>query len=111
MRNDDLVSQETELSWGRKLAFSSVAFALFLIVLVAAGETAVRLMMPRSDSIKLGVELGDSARLYGLIPNHTSVQTGVTVRTNSLGFREREYPIPRPPGVRRVVVLGDSYTF
>jgi lysophospholipase L1-like esterase len=32
------------------------------------------------------------------------------VRISSLGIRDREYG-PKPPGVRRVLVLGDSYTF
>jgi hypothetical protein len=34
------------------------------------------------------------------------------VSTNSRGFRgRREYQIPKPAGVRRVVVIGDSYTW
>lgn len=32
------------------------------------------------------------------------------VACDSLGIRDREYG-PRPPGTRRIVVLGDSYTF
>jgi hypothetical protein len=33
------------------------------------------------------------------------------VRTNSLGMRsDREYPLRRPEGRRRIVLLGDSYT-
>jgi lysophospholipase L1-like esterase len=34
----------------------------------------------------------------------------VNVRLNPLGFRERRLPSPKPPGVRRVVALGDSFT-
>src|SRR5262249_55162564 len=34
----------------------------------------------------------------------------IDVRLNALGFRERRLPSPKPPGVRRVVALGDSFT-
>src|SRR5262249_16676137 len=34
----------------------------------------------------------------------------VDVRLNALGFRERRLPSPNPPGVLRVVALGDSFT-
>jgi lysophospholipase L1-like esterase len=34
----------------------------------------------------------------------------VHVGLNALGFRERRLPSPKPPGVRRVVALGDSFT-
>ena len=30
---------------------------------------------------------------------------------NRLGLRERDYALPKPPGVQRVVLLGDSYVF
>jgi len=32
------------------------------------------------------------------------------VRTNALGFREPRLPGPKPPGTRRIVVVGDSFT-
>jgi lysophospholipase L1-like esterase len=34
----------------------------------------------------------------------------VDVRLNALGFRDRRLPSPKPPGVQRVVALGDSFT-
>ncbi len=33
------------------------------------------------------------------------------VTTNQLGMREAEYELPKPPGVARIVFLGDSYVF
>ncbi len=33
------------------------------------------------------------------------------IHTNSLGFRAPERPLAKPPGVRRVVLMGDSITF
>ena len=103
--------QDVEPSLGRKLAFSSIAIGLLLILLIALGEAALRWRAPKSDPVKAGLTLEGSARLYGLKPNHRSLQTGVMVQTNSLGFREKEYPVERRSGVHRIVVLGDSYTF
>lgn len=36
---------------------------------------------------------------------------GHRVKTNRYGFREREFEVPKPPGVYRVMVLGDSFTW
>ena len=101
-----------ELSFRRKLALSALAagfFALLLAAAAALGELVVRQIAPKSDALKLGVKLEGSARLFGLQPNVRTRQTGVMVQTNSLGFREKEYPLERRPGGRRIAVLGDSF--
>jgi len=36
---------------------------------------------------------------------------GTWVHTNSLGLRERELPLDKPPGLTRLLFLGDSVTF
>jgi lysophospholipase L1-like esterase len=36
---------------------------------------------------------------------------GVDVKINSLGFRDREISVQKPPGTYRIVALGDSTTF
>lgn len=42
---------------------------------------------------------------------HKSADVNVQFRINAQGMRaDRDYPEQKPPGVRRVVVLGDSYT-
>lgn len=43
-------------------------------------------------------------------PHKSGVYYGVEIKTNSQGFREREYVIPKDNGKKRVVVLGDSFT-
>ena len=35
----------------------------------------------------------------------------VSYRTNALGFRDDEFPLQRPAGERRVIAIGDSFTF
>jgi hypothetical protein len=108
------MNQSQELTLSRKLVLSSAAaLLLFLLlgVLAVAGELLLRAIGPKSDGQRLGIELENSARVYGLRPNARATQVGVSVALNSLGFREREYPRARVPGVRRIAVLGDSYTF
>ena len=105
---------EQELTFSRKLAFSAAAALLFAVLAGlagVAGELVLRAIAPQTDDQRLGVSLEGSARRYGLRPHARAIEVGVQVETNSLGFREREYPQARVPGVRRVAVLGDSFTF
>lgn len=43
-------------------------------------------------------------------PNITARVRGVEFRTSSLGLHDREYPAQKPPGVFRILLLGDSFT-
>jgi len=107
------MSEPENLTFRKKLAFSAAGLALLLLLLALAagiGEAVMRAIGPRSDDQKIGTKLPDSPRRYGLKVNMTSLQDGVMVRTNSLGFREKEYTVERTPGVPRIVVLGDSFT-
>lgn len=36
---------------------------------------------------------------------------GHAVKNNAYGFRERDFESPKPPGVYRIMVLGDSFTW
>ncbi|MBC8501284.1 MAG: SGNH/GDSL hydrolase family protein [DPANN group archaeon] len=45
------------------------------------------------------------------VPNKTSFLYGVEIKTNSLGLRaNKEYKIPKPRGIKRILILGDSIT-
>tara|TARA_B100001013_G_C24610465_1_gene442931 strand:+ start:190 stop:1278 length:1089 start_codon:yes stop_codon:yes gene_type:complete len=48
---------------------------------------------------------------YELIPNSEEEHTGYTVRINSFGYRDREFPKLKPAGTTRIVVVGDSVPF
>jgi hypothetical protein len=41
----------------------------------------------------------------------TTADFSVIYRINGRGLRDREYALPKPPGVRRVLAFGDSFTF
>jgi hypothetical protein len=61
---------------------------------------------PRKDS--LGVD--DPVRHHRWKPNARGRVRGVEYETNSLGLRDREYAAPKPAGVFRILMLGDSFT-
>jgi lysophospholipase L1-like esterase len=44
-------------------------------------------------------------------PNKAGHYYGVSVETNSLGLRDYEYSIEKPENMKRVIFLGDSFTF
>src|SRR5262249_44314753 len=57
----------------------------------------------------------DGVTLRRLIPNsvfwHTSIDGSWEFRTNAQGFRDDEnYEYEKPPGRRRILVLGDSHS-
>ena len=47
---------------------------------------------------------------HRLRPSYTANRRGVEFRINALGLKDREYPPGKPPGVYRVLMLGDSFT-
>ncbi len=45
------------------------------------------------------------------VPNRSKILYGVEIKTNSLGLRaNKEYAIPKPKGIKRILILGDSTT-
>lgn len=94
-------------------AILSVLIGLGLAALAAEG--LARLFFDEAVQPRFVVDSG-----YGVRWNQAGVDTrhyvpgeyDVRITTNSAGMRgPREYGVPRPPGVRRVLLLGDSFTF
>jgi len=48
---------------------------------------------------------------YGLVPGARGFAWNREMVINSHGFRDRERALEKPPGTRRIVVIGDSITF
>jgi len=94
-----------------------------LALLVLAAELGLRLFAPVEwRAIPGALSEADQARAlyrrsaipgltYELVPGLDRESHGARVVTNSEGMRDRERPRARPPGTRRIVVLGDSFTF
>jgi len=70
----------------------------------AADWTAWESQQLRGDAI----QRRDDFLLYEMIPGLESAEFGVRFSTNSVGMADREYPLERREGQRRVAYIGDS---
>lgn len=76
-----------------------------------AGERIDDFRISTSDFYQPDPELGWRPRpqVSGVHERRRSFRS--TFRTNSRGLRDRDYPLARVPGLVRIVVLGDSFTW
>jgi lysophospholipase L1-like esterase len=66
---------------------------------------------PKPDEGYVHEKLPDSTRFYRPKPGAIGTAGGEPFRINSLGMRDKEYALEKPPGVARIAILGDSFTF
>jgi len=76
---------------------NGLVFLCLLGFVAMAGESYLRFVCVQTDSF--GVSL-PARRWFAL---HTKL--------NSLGCRDREWSVIKPPGVRRIAFVGDSFTY
>jgi lysophospholipase L1-like esterase len=97
----------------RKLALALVS-ALVAVgmaeILVRAGGFGVRGLMQAQRKYGLLLEEDEGGYLRHPAGGRAVLQ-GVTVRFNSLGMRDDEPLVPKPPGRFRLLCVGDSVTF
>lgn len=103
-----------------RIAALNIALLLSTVaVFCAFGEIALRIVFARSLDFSMEMwkyaatlkhSVSDPNLSFAHVPNRSAFLMGVTVSTNSHGLRDREYQIPKPPGVYRIVMLGDSTT-
>src|SRR5688572_4825885 len=92
------------------LAAGGLAVALLLT------ELGFRVLKPQDPDFfnweKLKRRSIGAGPVWAHIPNSSSNSyTGVPVRINSLGLRDDEVALPKPPRVFRILAVGDSITF
>ena len=94
-----------------RAAVDLIASLVFFAVILGAGELALRWFGPQPDEGYVHEKLPDSPRLYRPKPGAVGTAGGDEFRINSLGMRDKEYAVEKPPGVARIAILGDSFTF
>lgn len=93
--------------------------AVFEIVVYAKNPAAyARRATVRSDTRtrifddSLGACFTESKYLpFALIPGRYTLADGNSVTINSHGYRGAEFTLQKPPGIRRVLFVGDSFTY
>jgi lysophospholipase L1-like esterase len=98
----------------RRLAGNLAALGAGLLVMLILAEIALRLVdrgHPYYSAPEMYQPSADPRVLFEPRPNFDGFSEGTWVTTNSQGLREREVPLQKPAGTRRVLFLGDSVTF
>jgi lysophospholipase L1-like esterase len=98
----------------KRLAGNLAALGAGLLVMLILAEIILRLVdrgHPYYSAPELYQPSADPRVLFEPRANFTGFSEGTWVTTNSRGLRERELPLAKPAGTRRILFLGDSVTF
>ena len=103
------------MRFSKKLVFSLILIFGGVAVSLAIGEVAARVRHhfgKKPEEAYLHRNCPNRMRRFGLRPGKKIMgYNDVEIHVNSLGFRGPEYSIEKKPGVRRILILGDSVAF
>lgn len=94
--------------------FRLLAAVLILCSALVILEIAVRIVSPQRN---MGICVNQWDRntgtkhIPGLKGTLSCSEYSIDISINSKGLRDREFPYEKPPGTRRILCLGDSFTF
>ncbi len=105
---------------GRPSVLLNIVLLAFAILLgCITMEVALRVIFAHSldfsmemwkYAVKLKRPVANPDLSFAHAPNRSAFLMGVPVSINSEGLRDREFSLEKPPGVYRVMMLGDSTT-
>ncbi len=84
-------------------------WTIVAIVVLAVLEAMCHVVLLSNDSLPVDFA-PDPHMAYRMVPGRGVSSLGVTFEINALGLRGPEVVKPKPPGVFRILVLGDSVT-
>ena len=107
-----------KLSKRKRLAFLAVITVVPAMVIVFLLEISVRIFVPNLKPVQelITPVSPDAERLLPFLRPHyearvTTYEYVMSMKHNSLGFRDSEHLKKRPEDITRVVIIGDSFTY
>ena len=111
----------TEARFARRPSalLNSIVLVITILFGCIAMEVALRVIFAHSldfsmemwkYAVKLKRPVANPDLSFAHAPNRSAFLMGVPVSINSEGLRDREFSLEKPPGVYRVMMLGDSTT-
>lgn len=95
-------------AWRGRLLLAAFGLALGL----GLGEITARIILPRLPAPEGAAWIPDPDCGFRLRPSPPgSLPEGHPDFINTFGFRDRNHPVAKPEGVRRILGLGDSFVF
>jgi hypothetical protein len=104
----------------KKALFTITAALITLIVMALLAEGALRLygLFDKNRGLKNSMGIPNKKYHHSFKPNSScrlvaskNNEYDVGVKINNYGFRGRDITIAKSPGVTRIMVIGDSFTF
>jgi hypothetical protein len=104
----------------KKAIFTILAAILTLIIMALIAEGALRLygLFDKNRGLKNSMGIPNKKYHHSFRPNSAcrlvaskNNEYDVGVKINNFGFRGRDITIAKRPGVTRIMVIGDSFTF
>src|SRR5262245_5960375 len=95
------------------LALGSLVIFFGLLELLAKhAQSDVPERLARSNKLAVsGLDVSDPDLFWRYRPHQDLQWKAIRVRTNAFGLRDRERSVAKPPGVFRILSLGESTTF
>jgi lysophospholipase L1-like esterase len=115
-----MTKHEQQISPLARIVGSAIALLAGVVLGVIVLELATRYIL--DDGMNFDLEMWKYARDlkqkseyaeigHEHVANRSGIYMGVPVSINSMGLRDKEYPVAKPTDSHRIIMLGDSLTF